>query len=128
MSPSFLLARTFRLRSMALGTCVSWSFRGRHLLPEPRPWLLLLPNAKRSAVEDAVGAAVAAAVAAAATLPLVSEAPAPYDMAQRMMCVCRGCVSTLRYFAAFSRCIVVLLYRIPPHQCADWPMHCVLVM
>ena len=117
---------------MALGTCVSWSFRGRHLLPEPRPWLLLLPNAKRSAVEDAVGAAVAAAVAAAETLPLVSEevasAPEPSDMAQRVMCVCRGCVSTMRYFAAFNWCIVVLLYRIPPHRCANWPIHCGLVM
>ena len=39
-----------------------------------------------------------------------------------------ACVSTLRYFAAFPRCIVVLLYRIPPHRCANWPMHCVLVM
>ena len=40
----------------------------------------------------------------------------------------RGCVSTLRYFAAFSWCVVVLLYRIPLHRCANWPMHCVLVM
>ena len=49
------------------------------------------PAAKGSAAESAAGAAVAAAVAAAATLPLVSEevasAPAPSDMAQRMMCV-----------------------------------------
>ena len=43
-------------------------------------------------------------------------------------CVCRGYVSTLRYFAASSRCIVVLLYRIPPHRYATWPIHCVLVM
>ena len=58
-----------------------------------------------------VAAAATLPLVAAATLPLVSEevasAPAPSDMAQRMMCVCRGCVSTLRYFAAFSRCIVV---------------------
>ena len=28
----------------------------------------------------------------------------------------------------YQALIPVLLYRIPPRRCANWPMHCVLVM
>ena len=69
------------------------------------------PAAKGSAAEAAAGAAVAAA----ATLPLVSEevasAPAPSDMAQRMMCVSWLCVDAALFRRVFSvYCGIVVPY------------------
>jgi len=83
------------------------------------------PAAKGSAAEAAAGAAVAAAVAAAATMPLVSEevasAPAPSDMAQRMMCVSWLCVDAALFRRVFSvYCGIVVPYSAAPMcQLAD---------
>ena len=81
------------------------------------------PAAKGAAAGAA--AAVAAAVAAAATLPLVSEevasAPAPSDMAQRMMCVSWLCVDAALFRRVFSvYCGIVVPYSAAPMcQLAD---------
>ena len=79
------------------------------------------PAAKGSAAEAAAGAAVAAA----ATLPLVSEevasAPAPSDMAQRMVCVSWLCVDAAFFRRVFSvYCGGVVPYSAEPMcQLAD---------
>ena len=85
---------------------------------------MVSPAAKGSAAEAAAGAAVAAAVAAvaavaAATLPLVFEevasAPAPSDMAQRMMCVSWLCVDAALFNRVFSvYCGIVVPYSAAP--------------
>ena len=81
-----------------------------------------------------VHAAYSPPVAAAATLPLVSEevasAPAPSDMAQRMMfvvAVCRRCVISPRFLGVLWYCCTVFRRTDVPigRRTAFWSCRCV---